>query len=231
MESFIRKCLNQREKDFNETIYPNWFDEFYMNRIKSVEKKNEWKLLSINHSLIETNKNPFETDLIDHFQLNSFKINQRIPIFDKDKIKLNLSNQEQEQEQDDQPSLVFTQENNNLIYDYQSFSSFLDHEIQHHFQYLSSPLIKQTLFILKQFLGKIKKSIQIDQIENVKKSIDQCFIDNCEQSIIPLSSFCKYHIGENDSKQILFHSFSNNNENDQSVIQFDHKLVFLFHNL
>jgi len=112
--------------------------------------------------------------------LSPFKLNSSIPILNED--NLNNSNEQ------------------NFNFEYPNDLSFSNELLNSYSQFICSPS-NQQLF----YLFNILKQFKINKTKNLlNKSENKCKETNCSNKSIPLTDFCKIHLLENDSKQILF---------------------------
>jgi hypothetical protein len=106
---------------------------------------------------------------------------------------------------------LLNQENLNYIYqinnddmnsnfEYPNDLSFENEQLNNSYQFISSPSNQQLNYLFKKL-----KQFQQQKIQNPShQNKDLCKHANCSNHSIPLTSFCKIHLLENDQKQILF---------------------------
>lgn len=130
-------------------------------------------------SIIENDNEQQQQSKID-VDLSPFKLNNSIPILNSENLKNSFPE--------------------NFNFEYPNEISFSNELLNNYSQFIYSPSNEQFIYLfnkLKQ-LKENKIKILLNKNENKCKQI------NCSNKTVPLTQFCKIHLIENDSKQILF---------------------------
>jgi len=113
-----------------------------------------------------------------NIDLSPFKLNLKIPILNQENLNIEYSNFEYP---------------NNFSFNNQIFNNYS--------QFIYSPSNQQLFYLFNQ-LKQFKQNKKQNLIKTKKEN--QCKQINCLNKLIPLTKYCKIHLLENDSKQILF---------------------------
>jgi hypothetical protein len=170
MESVVRKCLNVREKCFDENSCPIWLSTILPTRIKSIE------------SIGDNDNEQQSKEIVD---LSPFKLISSIPLLNQENVNYIYQSNNSE---------------SNSNFEYPNDFSFENEQLNNSYQFITSPSNQQLFYLF----NKLKQFQQKKVPDSFNENQTKCKHSNCSNRLIPLTSFCKIHLLENDEKQILF---------------------------